>query len=668
MFLFEGKKYSAQLEQAFNSIEKDASDKRIINEIFRIMHSFKGMAGTANFKKFESYFHDYETMMSMIRDDQLIIESEIIDFFFESLDIIERSLTSIENKQSYENLIKSSQEWILNKTSNIGLSESEVEQKKEKIQHLFSKYGLKPFNPDRTISNNISISVFHIVLSSNTVLKLARILIIVKKIQKFGEIIASVPIANTILGENPPESFSFYVESQKDSDKIREEIQDIMDVEEVRIQNLSKSQFTLEMTQFQSKEAKLTPTQKAVIQIPKIQSIEIDLTTIDTLYTQFMELFIRSRQLEKRIDQEQELETKELLFQMHSYMQNLQEIVLKLQLVPISKILRIFPRMVRNIAKKQNKEINLTITHHDIKIEQTILNKLGNIINHILRNAIDHGIESMDTRLERGKQVSGTIQIDTKIVNNVFILTISDDGKGMDIQKIGQKAIGLGMHTSDEIATMSKPDLIDLIFSPNFSTSETISNISGRGMGMNIVKDAIQSLNGTIQIETELNKGTDFIIKIPLSKSIISVLLIQRLNQTFSIPFEFVQEIFEIPSKLIVYERDLKYVNLNSRGSLSYSSQKFDPSSNNLQIYDIIDFIPQLKRKNIPMAENIKIVHIIKNTIQFGLIVDDFKGESEVIVRDLNLDEKPDIKGISGAAILNDGTVSLIVDPLKLIQ
>lgn len=663
MFFHEAKKYLEIFEEQLGILEKNIENPQPINEIYRVAHSFKGMAGTSELKDFEQYFHRMESLISMIQKGKVPFTQEMLDFFFNELDVIDQGITAIANKTDFSKKLAISIDIFEEKINKIVIPAEDLEKDKAKIVNIFAKYGLANFGKfDPANCGSTPILRISITMNENAPAKLVRVMIITKKVQKFGKIIYSLPEPEVIFQGHFKSKFILIFQSDSPSIHLKRMILEVMDVSKVEISEISAEE-TKKTISPENKKTDVTIVSSKAVEdtIKRIQGIEVEFSTLDKLYGQFMELLIRSRKLESELSSFSDLTVHELLFEMHSFMESLQGTVLELQLLPIAKILRIFPRMVRNIAKQKQKEINFIINHNNVKIEQQILTELGNVINHLLRNSIDHGIETQEERLIANKNPSGEISITTEISRGNFLMTIEDDGKGIDASKIAEKAIIMGIKTQQELNDMKKEEIIDLIFAPNFSTAKEISNISGRGMGMNIVRDSIQKVGGEIQIESIVQKGTRFIIKIPLSKSLISVLVVMNNKQFISIPLDVISSIIEVTGE---------HIRAINHGLWKISDDSDSPLYNGMLLYDSGDFFnigdDAHERNRLIEAEN-KIIVINHQNRNIGLLVDVIVEKADVILKKMDFIQKT-IKGVSGAAILKNGVVSLILNPIKVLE
>lgn len=649
MFLSEGKENLQIMEQQIQSLEKDPNNNYALLELYRIVHSFKGMAGTVGLPEFEKFFHTYEGLISLIQERKISINNEKIDLFFEILDILDISLNKLEENKDTKSIF----DGIILKIQNVKESSNLPSETnaKSRMKQLFQESGLKEFSLD-SLKFDVSDLKFFIItveLEENIKLKMARLLVIIKNIEAHGIIAQTAPELKDILQGRIEKSIQILYQSSEDIEVIKKRIFDSGEVKNVKI-DLTNAETIKEMiTELDKKEQNGKKDQDFQTS-SDLSKVKVDLQSLDKLIELYGEILIRTKQLENKIQKYNEPDINEIIFQIQNYMFKFQDIVFQIQMVPISSIFRIFPRMVRNLAKQENKEVDFIIKTHNVKVDRKILNEIGTIVNHLLRNSINHGIETLEKRQLIGKPLKGTITLETMIQNNLLTIEVNDDGRGIDPKIISKAAIKQKIVSKEEIGKMSPEEIIDLIYAPNLSTASEITNISGRGIGMNIIKEKIQSLNGSISIETEELVGTTFTIILPISRLLIRAILVKSGNQIFSIALDDIERLYEIPVSSITRVNSIPFIRLPDESDL----------------IKIIDIGQVFKMKNFDEnTSSIKVVYLKRGNNKFGLVVDEFLKESEIVIKEIT-DMKKKVKGISGAAILEDGTVSLVIDPFRI--
>ncbi len=650
MFLSEGKDNLQLIENQIQILEKDHNDNFALLELYRIIHSFKGMAGTVEFVEFEKFLHSYETLISLIQEKKVRISEPMIDLFFESVDLIEKSMKKVEKNQSVEkdfvDILKK-----IEKIKDDSKFSSEEASTKSRMKELFAESGLEEFSLESLIFNDPSLKFYliKVILEDNIKLKLARLLVIIKNIEKFGIIAQTSPELGDILQGKIEQEIQILYQSSESSKQITKRITDSGEIKEVIIDETDAETIRKMKIEIEEEEQR-SQTIQSFESSSDISSVKVDLASLDKLIELYGELLIRTKQLENKLSEFNRPDINEILFQIQSYMFKFQDVVVQIQMVPISSVFRIFPRMVRNVAKQEMKEINYVVNNHNVKVDRKILNEVGTIVNHLLRNAINHGIETVKERKLLGKQPKGSIVIETKIRNNVLYIEVNDDGRGIDPELISQAAIKKGLFTEEELSHMTDKEIINLIFLPKFSTASKITNVSGRGIGMNIVKEKVEALSGTVSLETETSVGTTFTVILPISRLLIRAILVRSGAQIFSIALDDIERLYEIPVSAIKMINSIPYI-------------KIPGESNMIRIY----YLGKLfKLENFEENQRtIKIVLVRRGSNMFGLIVDEFIRESEIVIKEID-DLRKGAKGISGAAILEDGSVSLIIDPFRI--
>jgi two-component system chemotaxis sensor kinase CheA len=649
MFISESQENTIQLETQIRNLEQDFKDNLALIEVYRIIHSFKGSSGTIGITPLEKFFHRYESFISSIQNEKLSINKEIIDLFYDSLDLIDLIIKEILNNESLSvTKLDEFEKQFDHQESNFTKNPEEAKQN-IRVRELLSEHGLENFKSDNFEFDKKGWNIFEITieLEENIKLKLARFLVVLKKIERIGVIAQTEPQFDQIIEGKFDNVVKILFQSEFSQAEIKKRILSAGEIKSATITKITKKK-ALDSINQQKMQDSLEKITQNFSNITQIHTIKVNLDDLDKLVEYFGELLIRSKQLESLIESYERTDINEILFQMDNYMFNLQETVLQMQLVPISRIFRVFPRMVRNLAGKQNKEIDFKVQHNDVKIDRKILNEIGDIVNHLVRNSIFHGIETKDHREDRNKELHGTITIETRLINNILNLNISDDGKGIDPKIIGDKAVEKGLYTAEQIKSMNVEEIINIIFTPNFSTTEVVTKISGRGLGLNIVQKSIQTLGGSISIETHVNIGTTFNVLIPISRSLIRALLVQVEKEIYSIPLDDIEHLFSVKVEDIIYLNNKYYAIIND-------------GEDKIPLLDLGKYF-QISSSSKFENNRLKIVHIKKGNKNFGIIVDEFIKESEIVIKNIE-DYEGKVKGISGAAILDDGTVSLIIDP-----
>ena len=328
---------------------------------------------------------------------------------------------------------------------------------------------------------------------------------------------------------------------------------------------------------------------------------------------------------------------------------NLHESVMKVRMMPIESVFAKYPRMIRDLNKKLGKKMELYMSGEETELDRTVIDEIGDPLMHLLRNSADHGLESAEVRKERGKSEVGSIFLDAYQDGNNVVIEVRDDGNGIDIEKVKSKAIEKGNITEEQAAIMSDKEVIDLLFKPSFSTSDKVTDVSGRGVGLDVVKSKIEALGGDVEVKSVYGEGSTFIIRLPLTLAIIQALMVKLGDEKYAISLGSIQTIEDIPVSEIKYVHAKEVIHL--RGNVIPL----------IRLRELLD-VPGEQEEQ----ENITVVIVSKGDKQAGLVVDSLIGQMEIVIKSLgkyiNIN-----KMISGATILGDGSVALIIDANTLV-
>ena len=322
---------------------------------------------------------------------------------------------------------------------------------------------------------------------------------------------------------------------------------------------------------------------------------------------------------------------------------------MKVRMVPIESVVNKFPRMIRDLSKKLNKPMELYMTGEDTELDRTVVDEIGDPLMHLLRNSADHGLEAPEVRKQRGKPETGSIFLNAYQDGNNVVIEVRDDGNGIDVEAVKAKAIERGVVTSEQAENMSEKDVIALLFNAGFSTSKVVTDVSGRGVGLDVVKSKIESLSGEVEVRNKLGEGSAWIIRLPLTLAIIQTLMVTIGNEKYAISLGSIQTIEDIPTDEVRLVQNREVINL--RGSVIPL----------IRLHDILD-IPEPEEK----TDNLVVVIVKKGDNRAGLVVDELIGQQEIVIKSMGKFIKKS-KIISGATILGDGEVALILDANALL-
>lgn len=658
IFLEESRENLQNLNEQLLLLEKNPSSSEMIDEIFRVAHTLKGMAATMGFKEMSNLTHKMENILDLFRSGKLKVNSDVITVLFECLDMLSLMIEDIADGKSGEHDTRD----LIEKLHKFSTGEDEVAATTatDKLQERKEDIELNEY--DKTIIKNAKgqnyfVYQIHVCLVEDCLIKSARAFLVIKSLEEKGEIIKSVPSVENLEEEEFESSFQLVYITKESQETIKKLILGISEIQGVEIQPLAlknskakKEQDKLQPQKLKEKEDQKKEEKKGGKPAPSFrkkiklnQSVRVDIHKLDDFMNLVSELVIHRTRLEQISNNHKLNDLREILEQVARITTELQDLVLKIRMVPIERVFNRFPRMVRDLSKELNKDINLIIEGEETELDRTVIDELGDPLVHLMRNAIDHGIESKEERIEKGKDSKGIIKLIAYQEGNQAIIQVSDDGKGMDPQVIKKKAIEKGI----PVEGLDEKEITHLIFKQGFSTNDQVTDISGRGVGMDVVREKISALGGSINVKSEVEKGSTFTIYLPLTLSIIQALLVKVASETFAISLGFIERVVNVVSE------DIKQ---------SYNGEIYVYREKAIPVVRVND------RLHLPLKESkekyLVIVKVGERTI--GLIVDELLGQQEIVIKSLG----KSLQGVQeyvGATILGDGLVTLILDPGAMV-
>ena len=678
IFIDETKEHLQTLNDQVLVLEAEPDNIDTVNEIFRAAHSLKGMAGTMGFKRMQRLTHDMENVFSEIRNGKMSVTPDLVDIVFKCLDAIEEYLgciveTSDEGENDNEEIIGMLNACLESEGEQPKTAAKEVEAKKEtessdnedkrKFLHIsiadFEKNAIQEAKAQN--KNVYGVTVY---IDENCILKAARAFLVFKGIESVGEMIKSVPVVQDIEDEKFDFDFSMLVISDKSLDEVKKVISNVSEIKDVVIEDFEIPVDAEVISSVQPKEEKdpekKEETKKKAAAPAKTsskpvanRSVRVDIEKLDVLMNLVSELIIAKNGLVSVSNQEDSKTSMQSFNEQIEYLErittNLHESVMKVRMVPIESVVNRFPRMIRDLSKKLGKEMELIMTGEDTELDRTVIDEIGDPLMHMLRNSADHGLESTIDRLKLGKPQVGTIQLNAYQDGNNVTIEVIDDGAGIDVEKVKASAVKKGHITEEQAEMLSEKEAIDLLFKPAFSTAEKISDVSGRGVGLDVVKNKIEGLGGDVEVSTKLGEGTKFTVRLPLTLAIIQALMVEVRDEKYAIPLNSIVTIEDVMVSDIKYVQQKEVINL--RGTVIPI----------VRLDEVLDCAPREEE-----PENLVVVIVKKGDKQTGLVIDNLLGQQEIVIKPLgkyiNIH-----KMISGATILGDGEVALIIDSNSLV-
>ncbi|WP_409294358.1 chemotaxis protein CheW [Peribacillus sp. SCS-26] len=670
VFIDESKEHLQTCSQQLLELEKSPEDLSIVNDIFRSAHTLKGMSATMGYEDLANLTHKMENVLDGIRNQKYTVTVDILDVVFQAVDDLEamvfsiaeggdgkRDVTEVVNKL---NLIDEGKPLAMNAAVQEA-APALAEKQAPKVRYdEFEMTVIKQSREQGFQCFEVTVEV-----RANCLLKAARVYMVFEVLENLGEVIKSNPSVELLEEEQFENEFTVTLVTMNSEEEIRSKVMKVSEIDSVTIAALDEQEAgAVEAGSIQGGDAD-KPAETPGVATPqavetkspetKTQSagsktIRVNIERLDILMNLFEELVIDRGRLEQISKEVNNGELSETVERMSRISGDLQNIILNMRMVPVDTVFSRFPKMVRQLARELDKKIHLEIIGADTELDRTVIDEIGDPLVHLIRNALDHGIEMPETRRKNGKNEEGTVTLKAYHSGNHVFIEIEDDGAGMSRQKIVQKAISKGIVTEQTAELMTDKQVYDLIFASGFSTAEVISDISGRGVGLDVVRNKIESLGGTVAIDSREGRGSAFSIQLPLTLSIISVMLVEVQEEKYAIPLSSIIETAIIKKSEILTAHNQKVIDF--RG-------KVVPVIFLKDVFDVPETVEQ--------DEYYSLVIVRKGEKMAGLVVDQFIGQQEIVLKSLGA-YLQSVFAISGATILGDGQVALIVDCNALIK
>lgn len=692
IFIDETKEHLQTLSDQLMILEQEPENMDTINEIFRAAHSLKGMAGTMGYKRMQRLTHDMENVFQEIRSGNMKVQPELVDVLFRGLDALEGYLANIlesadEGTEENQDIINTLNEIVEKGTGKAGQTPEVAAQETPKQEEAapaggalyesitISDYEINTF--EKAKEQNLNILGITVYLEESCLLKAARAFLVFKALEELGEVMKAVPDVQDIEDEKFDMNFSLVYFTKESPEKIKAAIENVSEIKEAVVGEFKLPENGAEKTEEKAAQEEEKKEEKpakqasatAVKSEPKKdtakktekknakpavgRTVRVDIEKLDVLMNLVSELIIAKNGLVSISSSAQNTRNDNSFNEQIEYLEsvttNLHESVMKVRMVPIESVVNRFPRMIRDLSKKLDKKMELHMSGEDTELDRTVIDEIGDPLQHLLRNSADHGLESNEERLALGKSEVGNIWLNAYQDGNNVNIEVRDDGAGINIEKVKNKALEKGTITPEQAEVMTDKEIIDLLFQPSFSTAEKITDVSGRGVGLDVVKTKIEGLGGNIECRSVVGEGSSFIIHLPLTLAIIQALMVELGNEKYAIPLGSIQTIEDVAVSDIKYVQTKEVINL--RGTVI-------PLIRLDQILDV--------ESSLEDPESLTVVIVKKGDKQAGLVVDNLIGQQEVVIKSIGSYINCS-KIISGATILGDGEIALILEVNTLV-
>ena len=669
MFIEEAREHLTTLNQSLLDFEQNPEDEDALNKIFRAAHTIKGMAATLNYDPIQHLSHKTEDTLDLIRQHQITVDSDVVDLIFDCFDGIEAMVEDIAVNDSTEFEITpliDQLEQYLESTS------TKTDQPKNKPS---SSTTISLDFPEKTneiilqkLEQDEPVYALHISVEEQCKMKSIRAYLLLKKLTDNGEIVYSKPTRKKIEEGDFDQSFDLFYTTKADAEAVHEIVDSVSELEEKQVIPLTieEDKITLpkDFSQDQpekkpEKQDKKQPTAKSTAKKPtkpkkglkgQSQSIRVGMDQLDEFMNLIGELVISKGRLTQIASDHNLDDLTETISNFDRLTNQLQDKIMNIRMIPMKHIFNRFPRMVRDLSKQSSKQIDFQMEGEGIELDRTVLDEIGDPLVHLLRNAIDHGVETPEEREKNGKSPSGTVQLIAERKRNHVLIKVTDDGKGIDPEKMKEAAVKKGLKTEQEVQSLTDQQALQLIFLPGLSSAKKITNISGRGVGMDVVKSTIEKLNGVVDVQSSMNKGSTFSLKLPLTMAIFKALFIGIDEETYAVPISNIIETVRL------YPEDITFVD-GKRTTVIRNEV--------LPVLGLKELVK--KSDSMDSSKSMYGVIIQREDKKFGLLVDRLIGEQEITIKNVGGSMKR-TKGIAGVTITGDGRVILVLDVNTLVK
>jgi len=654
VFLEEVEEHIERLEENLVQLEKSPDDESLVQAIFRSFHTIKGSSSSMGFQKMMELAHLMENLLDGVRKKTIAVTPELVDTLLRGVDLLKfmRNGIALEGKEPE-----------VETGEIVGMLQGFLGEKGAPKEHPPERVAQKdqetPQVPE--VAKEYTLTVY---LTLDCSMKGVRAYLVMNRLQESGiDVVSTNPSLSDLESERFGQSFEVLVRTALPPEAVKNIVESVAEIEKVEVTVHEPVEAPEEEKREEEKvERALPPEGKKRITGGLKKTVRVDVERLDALMNLVGELVIDRARLEdiiQRLRESKEVaHLRNLLVDTTTHIgrvtNELQMEIMKARMLPLAEVFNRFPRMVRDLARNFGKEIDFIIEGEDTELDRSLIEEITDPLIHLLRNAVDHGIEPPAERVALGKPPRGRILLKAYQEENSVVILVQDDGRGIDVERIRQKALALGLASQEELARMSDREAMEFIFYSGFSTNDKVTDVSGRGVGMDIVRRNIERVNGQVHVESERGKGTTFFLRLPLTLAIIRALLVRVNGTIYSIPLADVVEIEKI-EKNNTYWVNKTLTSLFRGRALPL-----------LRLQDLLEGKKAEYEEGMEVPEVLYTVVVNAARVLAGLVVDEIVGEQEIVIKSLG-SYIGDVRGLGGATILGDGRVSLIVDVASLL-
>ena len=656
IYIQESEELLSIMNKGLLDLEQNPMDKSSLNELFRAAHTLKSMSATMEYKSIAIVSHKMEDVLDIIRSGKISISSGVVNVLFSSFDALE----TMNNQVIKDGEIEFDAQKIIKKLSELSKIDSELKEEKVGEELLLNKFDKKTLA--RVKKDQYNCFYIKIKLEKGSQLKSVRVFMVIRNLHKIGEVIKSYPDVNSINEESFDQEFGLIFITKEKRDAVINSAFEVLEVEDVKVENVPVEDSWIDDSSTLDEDNQERPDFiKSAGHTQNINSIRVDVKSLDKMMNLVEELSITKLKLFNIGKRQNDSALNAVIDEFSRLTDEFQEEIMQARLVPVGYVFDRYPRLVRDIAKKQGKEIKFEIEGSEVKMDRSVLDEIGEPIVHLLRNAVDHAIEEPSLRVSKGKPKFGKIILKSRRVKDSVVFEVADDGVGMDADAIGKKALKQKLVSKDDLSKMTKSEVLMLSMLPGLSTKKEVSEISGRGVGLDVVKEKAESLGGFVSIKTEINKGSTILMSLPVTASLIKALLVDVENRIYAIPISNISEIISLDKeKIKVINHQESITHREHVLPIVRLSKMFDsiPSDVTQNTSSSIQSENKMCKENLVVIEN--------EQAKFGVIVNRLVAQQDIVIKQLGRKLKG-VKGFSGATILGDGKVALVLDMSSII-
>ena len=663
LFISESREHVQGMSTCILVLEKEPASEQSINELFRHAHSVKGMSASMGYSKIAELSHHFEDMMDVVRKGQLAISSSVTDILLEGVDALENMVDGVEQDKNLEEIdISSLLLKVLNATEGkVGATAVKEEQadpdpKPESASPSAEAAGERPEDKPQPDPVHVE-KEFHPVdgndlkvrfeIAPDSLVPAARAYLAVKKLESMGQLHHTDPSVEEIKAGNYTDHVTAWVGGVK-KDEILKTLQSLAEMGQISV-----SEPDSEIAQPEVGVGEVPkPVDQIVVKSKKdsgppagsAKTVRISTALLDTFINLVGELIVTKSRLNDLLTGSGSRDVDQVLTRVDHLISGLHSEVMKVRMMPLETVTQRLPRVVRDLALKRKKKVSLEVIGADIELDRAILEELGDPLIHILRNAVDHGLEDTEGRGASGKDATGRIVLRAFRERDMVYVEIIDDGRGMDLEAIKTKAVEKGVISRDQAKIISDEETVMLVCRPGFSTAAEVTDVSGRGVGMDVVQSTVDSLGGSLSIESHTGEGTTFTLRLPLTVAIVKMLLVSLLGHTFAVPITRVARTIRITREELNESQGRQYLNLDEEL---------------VSVFDLGELLKIKRHTDGRSVFNVVLVEATNRTV--GLVVDSVVGQVDIVVKPLCYPIQY-LKRYSGMTVLGDGRIVPILD------